>query len=222
MHSLTVASLIQSARMYQQALWVAESEPSFAWLLLVSAVECAANRWDRHRGSPAERLREAKPKIGSIIDDHCPDQLDAIAAELADTFGATRKFRDFILQFLPEPPIRRPPHGLVLEWTDEALRPLINTIYRHRSNALHAGIPFPASLCEPPWILGDAFCEFPLGGGEMRGDTVWTKKDRPMYLHVFEHIARGALNRWWQEAPCCLEDPGQIGTVTTNLSESTD
>ena len=43
-------AIIRSARMYQQALWVAESEPSMTWLLMVSALETAANEWQRAKG----------------------------------------------------------------------------------------------------------------------------------------------------------------------------
>jgi len=38
-------ALIRAARLYQDALWMAESEPNLAWIMLVSAVEAVANRW---------------------------------------------------------------------------------------------------------------------------------------------------------------------------------
>jgi len=42
-------ALIRSARLFQEAMWLAESEPHLAWLMLISAVECAAapnrKRW---------------------------------------------------------------------------------------------------------------------------------------------------------------------------------
>jgi len=34
-------ALTRAARLYQDALWMIESEPSLAWLLLVSAIETA-------------------------------------------------------------------------------------------------------------------------------------------------------------------------------------
>lgn len=37
--------LIRAARLYQDALWIAESEPSLSWVMLVSAVEAAASYW---------------------------------------------------------------------------------------------------------------------------------------------------------------------------------
>ena len=40
-HKKAIA-IVRSARMYQEAFWVAESEPSMTWLLLVSALETAA------------------------------------------------------------------------------------------------------------------------------------------------------------------------------------
>ena len=34
------------------------------------------------------------------------------------------------------------------------------------------------------------------GAGAYGG--VWTAKDAPMKLHLFEYIVRGALLRWWE------------------------
>jgi len=51
-------SLVRAARLYQDSLWLIESEPSLAWLMLVSAVETAANRWQTEKGDPLDRVRE--------------------------------------------------------------------------------------------------------------------------------------------------------------------
>ncbi len=37
--------LVKAARQYQQAVWYADTDPNLAWLMLVSAVETAANHW---------------------------------------------------------------------------------------------------------------------------------------------------------------------------------
>jgi hypothetical protein len=60
-------AVVRSARMYQQALWVAESEPSMTWLLMVSALETAANEWQRAKGDPVERLKESKPELHKYL-----------------------------------------------------------------------------------------------------------------------------------------------------------
>jgi hypothetical protein len=48
-------------------MWVAESEPSLAWLLMVSSVESAANQWRKNKGLPAERLGAEKPQFVSYL-----------------------------------------------------------------------------------------------------------------------------------------------------------
>lgn len=73
------------------------------------------------------------------------------------------------------------------------LRPRLKKVYSLRSDALHNGIPFPAPMSEP--VFG--FEEIPMVSG-MLGAT-WSETDRPMLLHVFEHITRGALISWWNK-----------------------
>lgn len=42
--------LVKAARQYQQAIWYADTDPNLAWLMLVSAVETAANHWRNGKG----------------------------------------------------------------------------------------------------------------------------------------------------------------------------
>jgi hypothetical protein len=67
--------------MYQEALWAAESEPSMAWLLLVSALETAANEWQRSNGSPVERLQESKPELYAYLSGLSDDSILKTVAE---------------------------------------------------------------------------------------------------------------------------------------------
>ncbi len=41
--------LVKAARQYQQAIWYADTDQNLAWLMLVSAVETAANHWRNER-----------------------------------------------------------------------------------------------------------------------------------------------------------------------------
>jgi len=193
-------ALIRAARLYQQALWVADAEPALAWLLFVSAVETAADRWDQSRGSNAERLRDSKPALVELIEAKCPAILQDVADALGDSIGATRKFVAFVLNFLPQPPEVRPPSGFRISWDAEQLRPMLRTIYGYRSKALHTGVPFPAPMCEAPRRLSSAWPgvnEKPPGLATGTLGGVWLQQDTPMMLHVFEYIVRGVLQAWW-------------------------
>lgn len=194
-------ALIRSARLYQQALWIAEAEPALSWLFLVSAIETAADRWDRSKGSSVERLREFKSALVSRLEEHCPDLISIVANEFADLFGSTRKFLTFTLRFLPQPPTLRPPSQFQVPWDHQHLKRTLNTVYLYRSQALHAGVPFPAPMCEAPSRFEAGWAaptEKPLGlaSGVLSG--VWLQGDTPMLLHIFEYITRSALLAWWQ------------------------
>ena len=56
-------ALARAARLYAQALWIADDDPAQAWLRLVSAIESAAAQWKAPKGSPIERLRQGAPEL---------------------------------------------------------------------------------------------------------------------------------------------------------------
>ncbi|HSB15577.1 MAG TPA: hypothetical protein VLE22_14055 [Bryobacteraceae bacterium] len=194
-------ALVRSARLYQESVWIAESDPAMAWLLMVSAVECAAHRWDQRYETPVERLRASRPDLAKILEERCPDLIDEVALRLVESLGATQKFVKFLLRFLPEPPPARPPVTFRVQWTSRQLKRILSMVYKYRSQALHAGIPFPAPMCEPPRRVAHdwpAPPEKPLGLAASARGGVWVAKDVPLHLHVFEYLARGALLNWWQ------------------------
>ena len=199
--------LVRSARLYQDALWLAESEPNLSWLLLVSAVETAANLWRSEDGSPLDRLTDSRSKFVEFLNSTGVDGLAGrVAKEFADSIGVGRKFREFLLEYLPEPPEKRPPEWAQIDWSPDSLGSGFNKIYQYRSKALHDGMPFPAPMCAAPVKLDkswEGFGEHPYGlrkselGGMSESGGVWLGKDIPMLLHTFEYIVRHALNGWW-------------------------
>jgi len=204
----TASALVKSARLYQDALWLAEGEPHLAWLFLVSAVETAADHWRHEKRTPVEHLTEVKPKLVEMLRKSGGDELVAeVAAEVANITGATRKFTDFILAFDPGPP---PGDRLIpVDWSK--LKKAVQLVYDWRSKALHGGTPFPAPMCDAPIIQGEspigyagatkgAIAERPFGLAAGTGSAMWDNKETPMLLHVFEHITRGVLLGWWKRA----------------------
>ena len=188
-------ALVRAARMYQDALWIAEPEPSLAWVMLVSAVETAAHHWRSTEDTAVERLKEAKPELFEILKrTGIGDLPEQVAECIADSIGATRKFIDFSLTFLPGPPSLRPESPRHC-WDTAALRKTMRIIYGYRSDALHSGRPFPAPMCEPPRL--EVPEEVPLGLASLRNDSIWFRKDTPLMLHVFEYIVRHSLLKWW-------------------------
>jgi len=196
-------NLIRACKSYQNALWVAESEPNLAWLMLVSALETAANDVYATEATPDKRLRDAKPDLAALLEQHGGSQLvDQVAALIAHTFGATKKFIDFTMRFMPDPPEHRPEQEwLRVKWLKTSLKKVLNAVYEYRSRSLHAGLPFPAPMFEAPFLFAaDAPpSEVPLTGlaSHSRGGT-WMPKDTPINLHCFHYITRGVLLNWWQ------------------------
>jgi hypothetical protein len=193
--------LVTSVRLYQDALWTAEREPHLAWLFLVSAVETAANHWRRKSRNTVERLTDAKPMVVEMLLEAGGQELvKKVAKELADVTGARLKFTEFILAFNPGPPSGQR-SGRAMDWSN--LRHALRWVYHWRSKALHGGTPFPAPMCEAPWVKRDGkrikeIWELPIGYVTYTSGATWSREEIPMLLHVFEHITRGCLLNWWK------------------------
>lgn len=195
--------LVRSARLYEHALWLAESQPNLAWLMLVSALETAAVTEKIAEATPSQRLEDSKPNLVKILREAGDEQLvNKVASEIADSLGATTKFTKFTLRFLPPEPSNRPPEGFMqIPWSKRALREILSKVYSYRSVALHSGLPFPAPMLDSPCYLSspDIPAERPLVGRacSQLGGT-WNADDVPINLHAFHYIVRGALLNWWK------------------------
>jgi hypothetical protein len=199
-------ALVRAARLYQDAMWVAESEPELSWIMFVSAIETAAGHWRAAKESPIERLRASRPDLEKLLEEAGGQELVLkVADQIADYMGATRKFIDFVLEFLPEPPKERPPEFFQCSWERESMERSMRIIYNWRSRALHGGIPFPQPMCMEPMPHGNAFGEKPIGLAGSAGGAVWVAEDTPMLLHTFEYIVRYALLRWWESMLATVE-----------------
>jgi hypothetical protein len=187
--------LVRAARLYQDAVWIVESEPALSWLMLVSAVEAAANFWRPSQDPPLQRMRLFNPRLEKLLIKAGGEKLALqVAKRIADFMGSTKKFVDFIIEFLPDPPKTRPAECDQHPWQEEDLRKSLTKIYKCRSFALHRGIPFPVPMCE---ALRDLE-EVPSGLSTIARGGVWAKEDAPMLLHTFEYIVRHSLLKWWQ------------------------
>lgn len=83
-------ALARAARNYQNAVWIAESEPELSWLFMVSAVEAAANHWRPAREPALERLKASTPELVELLRKQGGDDLvQQVADLLADKLGAT-------------------------------------------------------------------------------------------------------------------------------------
>lgn len=199
-------ALMRAARLYQEGLWVAESDANLTWLLLVSAVETAASHWRAAKDPPLERMRAAMPKLETLLMEKGGlEHTEKVAKLVADFMGATKKFGDFLLTFLPAPPAIRPWEKGRHSWDEEPMRTSLKKIYGYRSRALHGGTPFPAPMCQPAMRFGDADAsgvepraEVPVGSGMGSMGATWLAEDIPMFLPLFEHLVRGSLLNWWR------------------------
>jgi len=191
-------ALIKAARLYQDAIWISESEPALAWLLLVSSVETAAGHWRKKKESPVERLKAFNKDLVEVLAHSGGESLvETVANAISDVIGSTKKFIDFLIEHLPPPPETRPALFIQHPWEVEAFKKSFKAIYTWRSNALHGGISFPLPMCEPPMKFENCFAEKPFGLATGAKGAVWVAKDTPMLLHLFEYIIRNSLIKWW-------------------------
>ncbi|QZD72872.1 hypothetical protein [Pseudomonas sp. 3-2] len=195
-------ALVRAARFYQDALWIAESEPSLAWLLLVSSLETAANEWRAENGTASQRLTESKPELVARLMEYNDDNLvQFVAEQIEHTLGATKKFIDFTLNFLPSPPPLRPDLCDQFSWKRKPMKNMLGTVYQYRSYALHGGIPFPPPMCDPTRKFDESLGYSEVGTTALAVSSyggVWTAGDLPINLHAFHYIVRGALLGWWE------------------------
>jgi hypothetical protein len=195
------AALVRAARLYQDGVWISETEPSLSWLLLVSAIETAASYQRGSHSSPTERLRESQPDLAQDIEQiGGTSLLGRVADTFANTLGATKAFLDFLEEYWPRAPALRPPYAWArLKWRWPDAKRALRVVYGHRSKALHDGRPFPAPMCGHPirqrrW---KASAELPISLAVHTLGGTWVAKDVPMHLHIFEYMVRTALTSWW-------------------------
>jgi hypothetical protein len=197
-----VIFLIKAARLYQNALWIAETDPSLAWIMFVSALETAAEQWRKNQEPPSTRLMAAKPGLYDyLISLNIPDIVDKVATHITDSLGVAQKFSDFVVNFFPNPPESRPPLAFQCSWDKVEIQKMMKIIYNYRSEALHDGTPFPWPMCEAPIRLPEflAPAEKPPGLGAFARNGTWLIKDTPMLLNTFEYITRKCLLAWWSQ-----------------------
>lgn len=196
----TTVALIRTARLYQDALWISESQPNLSWLFLVSAVETAANQWRQRDESVVDRLKASRRKLYDLlVAVGGVSHAMVVADEIAASLGVTKKFIDFVLSNLPDPPVARPPEPWQVKWSRSKLKHALSIIYRYRSRALHEGTPFPEPLCQPMWDQPSwaAPAELPIFSSISMKGGAWRVEDLPLSLNTFEHLARGAILKWW-------------------------
>jgi len=189
--------LIRAARSFQDSLWICESSPNLAWLLMVSALETAAQQWDQNKGNNIDKFKESKPELFDILDNNqYKNLIPIISDEFSSTFGAGKKFRDFCIEFLPDEPRERPEHGRI-KWKKQELKDIFIKVYNLRSIALHTGQPFPAPMCTAP---DTHFGISEMGVTALASSTLggtWTPKEAPINLNIFFHMTHSILNKWW-------------------------
>jgi hypothetical protein len=146
--------------------------------------------------SPTEQLRLVRPSIAKRIERvGTPELLDWLAPKVARLFGATTKFLDFTLRFLPDPPAIRPSSpAFQVDWA--RMQDHLNTIYDWRSRDLHEGTPIPAPMCALPYPFEGVASERPIAVSSWYGSGNWVAADTPMLLHTFTYVVRGALLNW--------------------------
>lgn len=195
-------ALVRAARLYQEAVWMSDSAPELTWLLLVSALEVAADVWyQSDLDSKEDELKAFKSELHKELEglEESQEAIRIVSDHLSGLIGSTKKFRKFCNAHFPDAPPedRRPPAGFQVPWSKSKLIPIINKIYDYRSRALHGGTPFPFPMCEAPRCASNAYSEKPFGLATRAQGSQWHKDDTPIHLHMFEYFTRGALIVWW-------------------------
>ncbi|CAJ1930472.1 hypothetical protein CKOHBEJN_04364 [Aeromonas hydrophila] len=190
-------SVIRAARLYQDALWLSESEPALSWLMFVSALEVGANMWSNNEDDPVSKLAASKPELYETLKSYNINGLtELVANQIVPTLGVTNKFIKFAMNYLPNPPDSRPEKYAQINWSKSSMRSALGKIYAYRSAALHGGIPFPRPMSYGPMIIDGHMAEKPTGLASSSQGGVWLAEETPMLLHMFEYITRKIIINW--------------------------
>lgn len=211
------AAVVRAATQYADALWWADLDPRISWIKLVGALEISANRWSASQGlSPLERFKRYLGPLYGRMKKHGQEVVQVVAEHLGEHAGAQQRFVEFTVVHGDIPPEIRPEVGVV-DWA--RLRDPLKVIYDWRSRDLHAGVPFPGPMCEPPRsdAEGVLFECFPALGAEQAGGR-WPAERLPMYLHTFAFLVRQALTRWWASLP----DAGLVSAARRRRADTLD
>lgn len=162
-----VHARIKVARLYQDALWMAEAQPELSWILLISALETAASNW-KTSARPSERFGLFMQAFKTPLSHTAPSP--AFAFEMAEpsyarAMATVYRYRSNYLHegtAFPLPMCGPPAH------------------YDFRSEGLDSG-----------------FEQIPPGLAMSARNARWEKSDTPMLLWTFHELARGALMKWW-------------------------
>ncbi|HEY5942670.1 MAG TPA: hypothetical protein VIT89_07415 [Solirubrobacterales bacterium] len=205
----TATALVRAARLFQQALWIADADPNLSWVLLVSALEAAVDSWKGHaKQEPLHQIKENWQELGDLLAEVQTNDA-GLAGKLAKLLrGNVRvqsRVKRFVASFAPNPPSPRPKFDAV-DWDPESLAKYIGKIYNWRSRFLHSALPFPGAMCDPPRADGDGgFSECPGGLGTGIGRATWLAEDTPMMLWTFAYLVGEVLRAWWlEESPSTI------------------
>lgn len=187
--------VIQCSRQYQNALWVAENNPELCWLMLISAIEIAANEWAKNDQVKLSDLETSYPEFyEELVKNDNQNILNLAAETFAPITKATSKFMKFCKEFSPKQLEQKNSKGF--KYTSTQLSKALGTIYNHRSKALHSGIPFPAPMCSYPDEYEGVYGQVPNQLGVYTKGATWVGSDIPMNLHLFHFLTREILLGW--------------------------
>ncbi len=187
-------AFMRAAKLYRDALWLIESEPSLSWIMLVSAIEAMAKQWVKSEGLTFETLKNRH----LAMEDLCGNKKGLIEIEGKKKKHSKIAFVAFILYHFPEEPRNRPSVGdSIGPWNDEGnILDYILEIYERRSSALHEGIIFPKIMCQSP-----LFRDPP---AEKAASILCVSEKNLMLISTFEYVVKGSLLKWLEKYPGSL------------------
>lgn len=188
-------AFINSARIYQDSLELADRDPNLSWILMVSALETAANIENLLLTEPITLFECAHPNLHEFLSEHkVPEILTEVAKTIAPTLKATNKFLSFCVKYLPDAPRDRPDEEKHrIEWTEESLKKCLGIVYNYRSVYLHTGKRFPSLMLEAPHRSAEK------PNVEMARNyrnREWKDKEVPITFDSFHYLCRGILINW--------------------------
>lgn len=186
---------LQAAMLYSQAIQDIETQPTLAWLTLVSSIEVLSQNFDVGDVDLSEIDKGLARAVRKIEDQSLREEISNRIIKRMTSIR--RRFVKFVLAYLDESfweYAKRPNKeqwGEMFRIDPGSLEAYLGNIYKQRSRALHDGEPFPIMSVTGPPI---EYAEIPSGADP--------NQESLPHLQFFERLVRHVLINYLKRHSC--------------------
>ena len=207
-----IVYIIKASKLYSDAIFLGETDPNIAFVLLVSSIESVAEDFFCSSGinnftdlfvkesEICEIMKKTKAKYG-VQNKKISDLFINDKSNKNTKIPIDIKFMFFLIKFMPHespPNIGDISENYQLNWNEKIkMLEAFATIYNYRSRYLHDGTSFPLPMLLSPLQFPFKFYPEKPPANCYHEGIYFDEMALPMYLYVFEYIVQKSIKNWW-------------------------